>query len=146
MVWMGAVRAGPTAWRAVGAVRDQSVDGSTRSWTTRSGRELSPGAPRVVHPSGLVHPRAATRLSTELSPDVGEVRAHDDAGRLIPDAAVVISGPSDGWTYPPPVQVTRYVTASAKLSIINSAGGAVSVAADTTSGRVSQGLWKIVSR
>ena len=38
---MGVVGAGGTAWRAVGAMRDRGVDGSTVRWTTRPRRELS---------------------------------------------------------------------------------------------------------
>jgi len=145
MVWIGAVRAGPTAWRAVGVARDRAVDGSIGSWTTPSGRELSTGAPRVVHGSGLVHPRARKRLSTELSPDVGGVCAHGDAGRPINDGVVVTSAPSNRWTYPAAMQVTHCVTAVGTIWITEPVGGAASVVGDTMSGRVSRVLWKIVS-
>jgi len=145
MVWMDIVRAGPTAWRVVGPVRDGAVDRMARPWTTRPGRELSPDAPRVVHGSGLVHPRARKRLSTELSPDVGELCAHGDAGRPIDDGAVVTSTPSNRWTYPAAVQVTRCVTVMGPTWITGSVGGAASVVGDTMSGRVSRVLWKIVS-
>ena len=142
---MGVVRAGGTAWRAVGAMRDRGVDGSTVRWTTRPQRELSTGGPRVVHGSGRVHPPPQKGLSTELSPDVGEVCAHGDGGRPSGDAVVVTSAPSSRWTYPAAAQVTRRVTGTGTVSITEPGVGAVSVGGSTTSGCVSHGLWKIVS-
>src|SRR3712207_2202729 len=142
---MGAVRAGGTAWRGVGAARDRAVDGAAGQWTTRLGAELSPGGPRVVHGSGLVHPRPRKRLSTELSPDVGEVCALGDVGRPIRDALTVTSAAANRWAYPAATQVIHRVTGTRTSWITGSGGGAASVGGDTTSGRVSHGLWKIVS-
>ena len=142
---MEAVRAGGTAWRHVGAVRDRGVDGAVRRWTTRSGLELSTFDPRVVHGSGLVHPPPRKRLSTELSPDVGEVCAQSDATRPIRDGVVVTSAQPNRCFYPAATQVTRRVTGPSTVWITEPEVGAVSVEGHTTSGRVSRRLWKIVS-
>ena len=92
-------------------------------------RELSPGGPRVVHGSARVHPPPRKKLSTELSPDVGEVCAHGHAGRPIGDAEVVTRAPMSRWIY------TRCSSGSHAgsperdpMTITRSDGGAASVA------------------
>ena len=97
MVWIEWISAARTAWRRVGGGRDRVVDGAVLPWTTHPGRELSSGGPRVVHGSAHVHPPPWKKLSTELSPDVGEVCAHGHAGRQIGDADVVTPAPMSRW-------------------------------------------------
>ena len=81
MVWIEWISAARTAWRRVGGGRDRVVDGAVLPWTTHPGRELSSGGPRVVHGSAHVHPPPWKKLSTELSPDVGEVWSRVNAAR-----------------------------------------------------------------
>ena len=97
MVWIEPILAARTAWRRVGGGRDRAVDGAMLPWTTHSERGLSTDGPRVVHGSGLLHPQPERRLSTELSPDVGEVCAHGHAGRQIGDPEVVTPAPMSRW-------------------------------------------------
>jgi len=97
---MGVVEAVRTAWRPVGGGRDRVVDASSRPWTTRSWRELSPSRPRVIHGCRRVHPRPPDRPSTELSPGVGEVCAQGDAERPIRHAGVVTPVALNRWSCP----------------------------------------------
>ncbi|MDT7581407.1 MAG: hypothetical protein QOK35_2671 [Pseudonocardiales bacterium] len=134
---MDVVRPAPTAWRPVGAPRDRPVDRWPWLWTTRRRHELSTMRPRVVHRCGAVHPRALKRLSTELSPDVGEVCAHGDVERPTGDRRTVSPAAGNRWTSPHVHEVKRSVTGSVTGTITGSGSGAVSVVDGTTSGRVS---------
>jgi hypothetical protein len=145
MVWTGVVRAGRRAWRSVGGGRDRAVDGWVRRWTARLPDRLSTNRPRVVHGCDTVHPPPRERPSTELSTGVGEVCAHGDAGRPIGDAAVVTRALANRWTCPAAREVTRRVTGTGWKTITRVGTGASSVATDTTNGRVSSEVWKIVS-
>jgi hypothetical protein len=134
---MEAVGAGPTAWLPVDGGRDGPVDGSRRRWTTRSWRQLSTTGPRVVHGSEPVHPRVQNEPSTELSPDVGEVRTHGNVGRPIGHRRVVTRAVGNRWASPPAHNMKRTVTDEVTWLITGSGPGAASVAGRTTSGRVS---------
>src|SRR5689334_14355502 len=70
---MDGCAAGRRVWRAVDVVVGRAVGTSAARWTERLGEHLSPGWAPVVHGFGHRRPPAQVCVSTELSPDVGEI-------------------------------------------------------------------------